>query len=88
MEENTKEVLIYCSTCLSIAAFMKIVAIFIQLQYPSYVAILIYTCSNCPFINSSSNHGQQQEIANSNKHCFIKDTLKAIDDFKNKRKSV
>ena len=29
--ENTNEVLIYCSTRLSAAAFMKIVAVFIQL---------------------------------------------------------
>ena len=39
--ENTKEVLIYCGTRLSIAAFMRIIAIFIQLQYPSYVASYI-----------------------------------------------
>ena len=40
--ENTKEVLTYCSTSLSMAAFVKIVAIFIQLYYPSYVAIFVY----------------------------------------------
>ena len=40
--ENTKEVLIYCSTRLSTAAFMKIVAKSIQLYNPSYFAVFAH----------------------------------------------
>ena len=43
-KKNTKEGLIYCSTRWSLAAFMKIVAIFIQLSYPSH-AISCNICS-------------------------------------------
>ena len=43
--ENTKEVLTYCSTSLSIAAFIKIVAIFFQLQILSIIC-----CNICSFI--------------------------------------
>ena len=39
--ENAKEVLIYYITRLSLAAFMKAIAIFIQLYYPSYVAVFV-----------------------------------------------
>ena len=39
--ENTKEVLIYCSTRLSLGALVEIVAIFIQLYYTSYVGVFV-----------------------------------------------
>ena len=39
-----------------IAAFTKIVALFIQLCYRSYVTVFVhYTYSNCQFISSSTN---------------------------------
>ena len=53
----TKEVLIYCSTCLFVASFNEnsfsihpVIVSILMLQY-----LLIYIYSNCPFINSSSN---------------------------------